>query len=218
MPSSLTALALLAALLAACGGRGDEGAPESASAGGVSPPASASGASSPAGPGPVPAPGAPSATAGSETQSPLRPVTLYFATGTGALRAETREIPSEGSPVDQARIVVEALVEGPREPLVPVIPRGAALRAFYLGDDGTAFVDFDSGFSRGLSAGSEDALLALWSITDTLAVNFAEIKAVKFLVEGEEVEELGGHLDLSRPLVPDMSLVEGAGGSAEERP
>jgi len=134
--------------------------------------------------------------------------TLYFADGSGQLRPEKRVISEEGTAARRARLVVEALLEGPRGRLTPVLPSGSALRAFYLGEDGTAYVDLDAAFARGVSRGSEDALLAVWSLTDTLAVNFPEVRRVKILVEGEEVKDLGGHLDLSRPLVPDVGLVE----------
>jgi germination protein M len=109
-------------------------------------------------------------------------------------------------------------MEGPRGSLSRVLPLGAGLRALYLGEDGIACVDLDAGFVRGLSGGSEDALIAIWSLADTLAVNFAEVRSVKILIEGEEVRDLGGHLDLSRPLVADMSLVDEGGGAPQAAP
>jgi hypothetical protein len=45
---------------------------------------------------------------------------------------------------------------------------------------------------------------------DTLSVSFAEVRKVKLLIEGEERRDLGGHLDLSRPLKADLSLVAGS--------
>jgi spore germination protein GerM len=147
-----------------------------------------------------------------------RQVTLYFASDTGRLAPEKREISAEGTTEDQARRVVEALMEGPHGSLSRVLPLGAGLRALYLAEDGIACVDLDTGFARGLSAGSEDALVAVWSLADTLAVNFPEVRSVKILIEGEEVRDLGGHLDLSRPLVPDMSLVDEGGGAPQAIP
>ena len=94
-------------------------------------------------------------------------------------------------------------------PLRRVIPADTRLRALYIDTQGTATLDLDSAFARGLSAGSADALLAVWSLVNTLAVSFAEVRQVKLLVEGEERRDLGGHLDLSRPLSADMSLLDG---------
>ena len=96
---------------------------------------------------------------------------------------------------------------GSRTGLSRTMPLGGALIEVYLTADGTAYVDADAAFGRGLSRGSQDALAALASLTNTLSVNMPEVRQVKVLIEGQEVTDLGGHLDLSRPLLPDMGLV-----------
>ena len=137
--------------------------------------------------------------------------TLYFAEPSGALVAEARDIPDEGSPEARGRKVVEELLAGPKgERLDPVIPAGVELRALHLAADGTAYVDLTRAFRAGLAGGSEDALTAIWAITNSLAETVPEVQRVKILVEGEEVLDLGGHLDLSRPLAPGE-------GAARER-
>jgi len=130
-------------------------------------------------------------------------VTLYYSDADGELTPERRDLAIEPQRHEQARLVMEALLQGPRTRLTRVIPNDTTLRALYLQPDGTAYVDLDAAFARGLSHGSEDALLAVRAITDTLAVNFPEVRRVKILVDGQEVKALGGHLDLSRPLAPD---------------
>jgi spore germination protein GerM len=136
-------------------------------------------------------------------------VTLHFADNTGGLAPESREIDASGTLADRARRCVEALLAGPRGRLRRVIPADTKLRALYIDTRGTATLDLDSAFARGLSEGSADALLAVWSLVNSLAVSFAEVRQVKLLVEGEERRDLGGHLDLSRPLSADMSLLDG---------
>jgi len=37
-----------------------------------------------------------------------------------------------------------------------------------------------------------------------VAQNLGGIRKVQMLVEGEEIETLAGHLDLTKPLFPDM--------------
>jgi len=143
-------------------------------------------------------------------------VTLYFADESGSLAIEAREMPPVSPPARRARRIVEALIAGPRRGLERALPADTAVRAVHLGDDGTAFVDLDSAFSRGLAQGSEDALLAVRSLVETLAANFDDVRRVKILVEGEEVRDLGGHLDLSRPLVPEgRSAGDDAGAGAD---
>ena len=145
---------------------------------------------------------------GSGAAQASKKVTLYFLTASGRFSPERRAIPPDGTLDAQARRVIEELIKGPAGSLARVLPPGTGLRSVYLRPDGAAYVDFDAGFSRGLAAGSQDGIAAIWSVTDTLAANFPEVTHVKILVEGEEVRDLGGHLDLSRPFVPDMTLVE----------
>ena len=132
--------------------------------------------------------------------------TLLFADDAGRLKEERRDLPSAGTPLDRARRVVEALIDGPHDGLTAILPVETQLRALYLGSDGTAYVDFDAGLTRGLAEGSEDALLAARSLADTLAANFDDVRQVRILVEGSEVSNFGGHLDLSRPIPARSAL------------
>ncbi len=50
----------------------------------------------------------------------------------------------------------------------------------------------------------------VFSIVDTLTLNFPEIKRVQILIEDQAVDTLNGHLDLSRPLRQDLSFVSSA--------
>ncbi len=142
-------------------------------------------------------------------ERPIR-ITLYFADDSGGLSTEVRDMPRVEPVARMARQIVEALVQGPRRGLARAIPADTEVRAVHLGADGTAFVDLDQAFSRGLALGSEDALLAVRSLAETLAANLEEVRRVKILVEGEEVRDLGGHLDLSRPIVPEGRPVSAA--------
>jgi hypothetical protein len=40
-----------------------------------------------------------------------------------------------------------------------------------------------------------------------MSANFPQVKRVHFLIEGEEVRTLTGHLDLTYPVRPDPSLI-----------
>ena len=48
-------------------------------------------------------------------------------------------------------------------------------------------------------------MAAVYSVVDTVAANFPQVKGVQFLIEGAPLSELG-HLDLSGPLAPDYTL------------
>ena len=57
-------------------------------------------------------------------------------------------------------------------------------------------------------------LLSVYSVVDTLAVNFPYLRQVRFLVEGQPVATLKGHVDLRQPLAPDFNLTRSAAEEA----
>lgn len=49
-------------------------------------------------------------------------------------------------------------------------------------------------------------MMAVYSIVNTIAVNFPRIKLVKLTINGKDAETLNGHIDLRKPLAPDFAL------------
>jgi len=137
-----------------------------------------------------------------------REVILFFRSpGGDELRGEKRKIFLAETVTDQARLAVKELIDGPRSDLLPTLPPAAEVREVYLVADGTAYIDFSQAFVDGHVGGSSGEIDTVFSLVNTLAFNFPEIKRVKILVEGEERATLQQHLDLSRAFLPDMSLV-----------
>lgn len=138
--------------------------------------------------------------------SPIRIVSLFFpdAEWTRLVR-EGREI--EGCD-DTAACVRELLVElqnGPIGDLSPVFPDGSTQPLVQVAGD-IVTLDLPSDFVAGLEGGSADELLTVYSVVNSVAASFPELKRVRFLVEGKVVETLHGHLDVREPLEPDFSL------------
>jgi len=136
-----------------------------------------------------------------------REVILYFGAADGThLVAEQREL--QGCRDDQAclRATLDALLGGPAGEGAPILPEQAELRSITLGDQGLATVNFSSDLLAGHPGGSMSELLTVYGVVDTLAVNFPYLRQVRFLVEGEPLATLKGHVDLRQPLVPDFSL------------
>lgn len=80
------------------------------------------------------------------------------------------------------------------------------MRAAYRFED-AAVIDLSSAaISEGWTTGSQAELLFLQSMVHTLTTHFDGVDRVKFLVNGGEVSTLGGHIDLSKPLLPDSTL------------
>ncbi|HEV7500454.1 MAG TPA: hypothetical protein VGQ33_10650, partial [Vicinamibacteria bacterium] len=57
---------------------------------------------------------------------------------------------------------------------------------------------------------SHDELLSVYSIVNSLTVNFPAIKRVQIHFDDRPAETLAGHIDLSRPLSADMTLLVAA--------
>jgi len=132
--------------------------------------------------------------------------TLFFASHDGGgLVREGREIDACGETAGCVEAVIDELINGPLGELAPTLPPNTTIRGVQVAGD-KAVIDLDKGFEEGLPAGSSAEMTAVYSIVDTVAVNFPQIKSVTFLVEGKPVETLKGHLDLRQPLVPDFSL------------
>jgi spore germination protein GerM len=138
-------------------------------------------------------------------------VTLYFPSASfDGLVAETREIIDTKRPVDRGAQIVAALLDGPKtDGALPAVPPGTTLRQLWVRDDGNAYADFSEELASGASGGSADEILTVYAIVDSLTTNVPAIRRVGILVAGRERETLG-HLDIRRPLPPDLSLAKTA--------
>jgi spore germination protein GerM len=134
-------------------------------------------------------------------------VTLYFPSATGGgLAAETREIVDTKRAADRGAQILAALLEGPKtEGALPAFPPDTTLRQLWVREDGNAYADFSEEFMGGASGGSADQILTVYAIVNSLTQNVPDIKRVGILVSGRERATFG-HLDLSRPLPPDLTL------------
>ena len=132
---------------------------------------------------------------------------LYFADARNPfLVTEKRVMANAGDPGRLGRQLLEKLIEGPVEGNSPTIPEGTQLRAFFLLDDGTAVVDFSPEFRENHPGSCRMEQLTLFSIVNSLILNVPEIKRVKILINGAEMQTLAGHLTLAFPLTADMLL------------
>ncbi len=133
-------------------------------------------------------------------------ITLFFAdqSGTG-LRREVREIDACPELADCVESTVDELVHGPLGDLGPTLPGSFSLKGVRIVGD-TAELNLERGTEEGLPEGSSAEMMAVYSVVDTIAFNFSPIRRVRFLMEGEVMPTLKGHLDLREPLGPDFSL------------
>lgn len=131
-------------------------------------------------------------------------VTLYFANSEGdMLVPEVRTI-SEVAGI--ARATLEELLKGPQaKNLAPTIPADTRLRDIDI-HDGVATVDFSREFVDNHWGGSSGELLTVYSVVDVLT-QFPTVNKVQFLVEGQKVETLAGHMDLAQPVMRNTEYI-----------
>lgn len=126
-------------------------------------------------------------------------VVLYFASSDGStLEAETRAIPKQEG---LARATVNQLIAGPLEDgLFPTLPAATILDDINI-RDGVCTVDFSPELIENISGDSQQQLLAVYSIVNTLT-QFDSIDYVQILIDGKTVSQGVGGIDISTTLAP----------------
>jgi hypothetical protein len=160
---------------------------------------------------------------------------LYFPSlNDGRLIAESRPITWAENDSDKVRQILLALIEGPRQAPAPhsapgqglgaPLPPSTSVRAVFLVSDGTAYVDFANDIvsgapvatatspqpTGGLTPGIATESLAIYSVVNSITANVTSVKKVKFLIQGQEVDTLNGHADLTEAYVPDPTRIQAA--------
>ena len=132
----------------------------------------------------------------------VREVTLYFGSRDAShLVPEFRTIEFEGGVAAGLRKVIEELISGPQGESVPTLPSATRLLAVYLSKN-TAYLDFSREIVDDFGGGTAAEYMLVASVVQTVCSNFPQVDAVRILVEGKEVDTLGGHLLISKPLKP----------------
>ena len=134
-------------------------------------------------------------------------VKVYYPDDSGMKLVEVEREVLVNDATDKYTAAVESLLEEPdEENLTKIFPNNAAIRGVTV-ENGLAIVDLDGSLLKSFVGGSTGEELLVGSVVDTLT-NFPEVKRVKFLVDGQEIETLSGHMDLSTPLERMNALTE----------
>ena len=127
----------------------------------------------------------------------------------GALKPVTLDLPLSNEPVLRAKQVLNTLLAGPVDSELRTLPAEAALLEFYLLPDGTGIADFSEALATATPSGIASEQLAIESIARTLEANVPQVKRLKILIHGQEVETLAGHLDLTGTFALSPALAQG---------
>jgi hypothetical protein len=136
-------------------------------------------------------------------------VQVYFPSE-GRLKAESRSVPRALSKRAAARATVEEFLKGPTSGIKSLVPQNARVLGIYDGADGVLYIDLSDEFRRNLQVDAISEFLLLRGLYESVLANVYGVADVKILIEGAEVETLGGHVSLIKPLGDTVSqtLVE----------
>ncbi len=131
-------------------------------------------------------------------------LTLYFSTPDAMyLQGEKREI--EKSNIYQN--TMNELIVGPNDSnLHRTIPENTKILDIEI-EDKIAKLNFNNAIIEEHWGGSTGERLTVYSIVNTMT-QFEEIDKVFFLIEGETVESLAGHMDLSIALEKNIDIIK----------
>ena len=105
--------------------------------------------------------------------------------------------------------IIEALLAGPPDSvLAPTFPRDTTLIALFISEDGRAWVDLGLREGQLKKVDTVSELLAIYSVVNSLTLNIPGVKQVKLLVNGSDVDTLGGHVSLKYFYKTNMLIVK----------
>jgi len=136
----------------------------------------------------------------------LFPLRIYYPHG-NQLQMEERRLPRRTVQIAIAEASVEEYLKGPKDVTVSNIPRDVRLLGLYKDADSILYIDLSDEFRRNFQGDAITEFLLLKGLYESLISNIQDIKDVKVLIEGKEIETLGGHLYLLYPL-KDVVLPE----------
>lgn len=133
-------------------------------------------------------------------------LTLYFPDSDAMyLEPEVREVAQGNAPLPD--LVIQELVKGPTtEGLGISIPKESRLVSSVKVEGGVAYVNFNKEFQSKHWGGSTGEIMTIFSIVNSLT-ELEDIDSVVFLVEGERLESLAGHMDLTGPVERDENII-----------
>ncbi len=137
----------------------------------------------------------------SNSQLPLQNVDLFFCGTTSlALVREKRELPLSEDMTERLKQIINELLTGSTGGLKNTIPKGTEFHQVYIDKQSIAYLDFSRRLSDAHIGGTTAEMLTVESILRTVGANFPQqIKKVQILIEGQEVDTIAGHVDISKP-------------------
>ncbi|HXX35738.1 MAG TPA: GerMN domain-containing protein, partial [Thermodesulfobacteriota bacterium] len=134
---------------------------------------------------------------------------LYFSDNEGEyLVGEKRKILRKSAVQDEAKEMIIELIKGPNGKLIRTLPPRTELLTLEISDAGVARVSFTPALSKDHPGGSSAEIMTVYSIVNSLSVNFPQIRRVQILIDGKRIATIVGHLSLEQPVSPKPDLIK----------
>ena len=133
-----------------------------------------------------------------EQAGDLATVRIYYPAGDRLVMEERRVGRTNESSL--AEETVKELLKGPSNGGKSPIPSGARLLGVYPGTDGVMYLDISDEFRRNFQGDVLAEFFLLKGLYETVISNVKGVDDVKVLIEGKEIESIGGHLWSLYPL------------------
>ena len=127
------------------------------------------------------------------------PVTIFYPAKSGVTKEE-RTVAAGSLPVKMVESVLQEYFSGFKTEI-----RNTIVRGVYRDRNRVFYVDLSDEFRRNFSGDSGDEYYLLKSLYQTVVANVSEARDVKILIEGREVESIGGHMMIMNPLRDSVS-------------
>jgi len=151
----------------------------------------------------------PPAQTGEEILQP-DPITLklfFYTRGSRYMKPVTHELVPPTIRAELYRLLIDLLLAG-RENYITPVPKGVGLRTLYFVEkSGLLVLDFSEELVHTFPAGTSSELEFIYFMVNNLCYNFKEIKKVKFLVAGNSMKILTGHINMEHPFYPDFRYI-----------
>lgn len=152
-----------------------------------------------------------------QTSPEPRDIVLYFADPAGLyLISEEQQIAGCNDERQCIAQTIEALAAGSQY-LQPVLPGRTRVLGVEIEGD-LARINFSRALVDMHPGGSLSELLTVYSLANTLAVNFPYLRQLQILIEGNVKPTLKGHVDISRPVMAEFRYSHAPEQSKEDEP
>jgi len=124
---------------------------------------------------------------------------IYYPMG-NRLQMEERKLQRRTTQIAIAEAAVGEFLKGPLGIKMSDMPKDARLLGIYRDENRILYIDLSEEFRRNFQGDALAEFLLLKGLYESLISNLDDIEDIKVIIEGKEIETLGGHLYLAHSL------------------